>query len=245
MLRREIDEIDRTLLDLLVRRVAIGCKVAAAKDSDSSPSRRPGREASIIRRLAKRDHAPLSVETIVRIWREILSANLSQQTTLTAALFAPNARIAMLAHDYCGSPTALTLHDAASPVLDAVADDRAQIGILPDPGSGQPDRWWPYLLTMMAARRPRVIARLPVVNCGQNKPAAIVIAAQDPESSGDDLTLFAVRRGTSALDGRIIDSWTGDEAWDLIETDGFTTGPDRQKDENTLWLGACARPVTA
>ena len=60
-LRNEIDEIDKRLHDLLMRRVEIGREVAEAKTgTDAGPNLRPGREAQIIRGLAARNNGPLS-----------------------------------------------------------------------------------------------------------------------------------------------------------------------------------------
>ena len=91
-LRNEIDELDKKLHDLLMRRVEIGREVADAKTgTDSGPNLRPGREAQIIRGLAARNKGALSMGSVVRIWREILSANLNQQIEIRAATLSSDA----------------------------------------------------------------------------------------------------------------------------------------------------------
>ena len=62
-LRKEIDEIDKELHNLLVRRIEIGQEVAKAKKINSGLNLRPGREAQIMKRL---------VSEIRRCFRQLL-----------------------------------------------------------------------------------------------------------------------------------------------------------------------------
>ncbi|MGH6962604.1 MAG: chorismate mutase, partial [Dongiaceae bacterium] len=82
-LRRQIDEIDTHLHDLLIRRSAVVAEIGALKGDGGEGNRngffRPGREALIIRRLVERHRGSLPRATIVRMWREMLSATLRQQ----------------------------------------------------------------------------------------------------------------------------------------------------------------------
>ena len=84
-LRREIDGIDDQLLALLGRRIEIGRAVARSKAPDGGPFLRPGREAAILRRLSAAAPATIAAPVIGRIWRQILVANLAQQTAVTVA----------------------------------------------------------------------------------------------------------------------------------------------------------------
>ena len=88
-LRKEIDQIDKELHNLLVRRIEIGQEVAKAKKLNSGFNLRPGREAQIMKHLVLRNTPPLSATSIYRIWREILSANLNQQTPIKSAAYLP------------------------------------------------------------------------------------------------------------------------------------------------------------
>ena len=242
-LRREIDEIDATLHDLLIRRVEIGREVARAKSGGSGPNLRPGREAQVMRRLAARNRAPLSGASVGRIWREILSANLNQQIAITAALFAPENAIYDLAREYCGTASTLTRLDSAASVLDAVASGAAQIGILPGIECGAAWRWWPNLLDRSSGPKPRIIARLPFFGAGSETIDALIIAAQEPEASGDDATLFAIPGSQDPGAGRVIDSWGDDTVWNLVAVDGFIEHPTVAAHATWYRLGAYANPV--
>ena len=242
-LRREIDQIDVTMHDLLIRRVEIGRAVAQAKAGASvgGPNLRPGREAQIMRRLAGRNRDPLSNASVARIWREILSANLNQQVSITAAVFSPETSIRDLAKEYCGTASSITTMDSAKAVIDAIADGSAQIGILPGIETGSAWRWWPLLLGNTAAK-PRILARLPFFVDAADAPDALIIGPQEPEASEDDVTLFAVKDPGAIGECRVIDRWEKGETWHLIEVDGFVDhdGPDHR-----YRLGAYATQATA
>jgi chorismate mutase / prephenate dehydratase len=222
-LRGEIDEIDVALHDLLIRRVEIGQEVARAKAGETTrgPNLRPGREALIMRRLAKRNRAPLSIASVARIWREILSANLNQQVSITAAVFSPEPAINDLAREYCGTASSINIMDSAEATIEAVTNGAAQIGILPEIEGRGSWRWWPLLLKKTPVK-PRILARLPFfAGSATAASGALIIGPQEPEASGDDVTLFAIKDQSLIGDGRVIDRWENGESWHLIEIEGF------------------------
>ena len=77
-LRREIDEIDDEMHDLLMRRTTVVDAIGALKKSDGVPAIRPGREATILRRLITRHEGKFPRALVVRIWREILSGKIGR-----------------------------------------------------------------------------------------------------------------------------------------------------------------------
>ena len=119
-LREEIDEIDTELHELLTRRIKIGQEVAKAKKVNSGFNLRPGREAQILRKLISRNTPPLSANSIYRIWSEILSANLNQETQINAAAYLPSRDYHDLAQDYCGSSSKIIEFSIFQEVLDEI-----------------------------------------------------------------------------------------------------------------------------
>ncbi len=256
-LRREIDGIDVALHDLLMRRVEIGKQVADAKGGDRGPYFRPGREAQIIRRLVARNESYLNIPTLIRFWREILSANLNMQTHVHAAVYLPEGaeKVYDLARDHCGISATIERMDSADAVLNAVAAGTATLGVLP----GFPmtsARWWPGLVSdRTGLATPRIIARLPFCETGAAVGVngfagdAFIVAGQEPESSGEDKTLFAVRDGVE-IDGETVDAGDG---YRLIEQNGFLEIPDglerhlggREGEVPYYRIGAYAVPVHA
>lgn len=175
-----------------------------------------------MRRLAERNRDPLAIASVARIWREILSANLNQQITVNAAVFAPDIHVHDLAREYCGTASAITVMDNAESAVDAVAAGAAQFAILPGIKTGEVWRWWPLLLGP-AADKPRILARLPYFTTDSNATDALIIGPQEPEPSGDDVTVFALNGEASIDGGREIDR--SDEGWRLVEVNGYVDDP--------------------
>src|SRR3546814_13849335 len=71
-LRREIDEIDDAIHDLLMRRTELARQIGRAK-GQGAVFMRPGREARVLRRLVARHTRPFPQPVVTRLWREITS----------------------------------------------------------------------------------------------------------------------------------------------------------------------------
>jgi chorismate mutase-like protein len=196
-LRRQIDEIDGHLHDLLMRRSGVVARIGALK-GNGGPNGffRPGREAIILRRLIERHQGSLPKATIVRMWRELLSAALRLQGPFAIAVFAPKGRGGYwdLARDHFGSLTPAHAHDTVTQVLRAVIDGPATVGVLPLPQEGEREPWWPALVSKDSSQ-PRVIARLPFGAPGNTRGGAVealVIGRAEQEETGRDRSLLVV-----------------------------------------------------
>jgi chorismate mutase / prephenate dehydratase len=190
-LRRQIDEIDNGLQDLLVRRAALVETVIGTKQTGGVAPFRPGREAQIVRRLVGRHRGRFPRASLIRIWRELLSAMVAMQTDLSLAV-CDGCRD--LARDHFGIRVPLLNVPTSDQVLLAVAEDRAVIGVVPLAVGEDMDPWWLQLLAP-AMSHIRIIARLPFGSIGNalgECEDALVIAAMEPEPSGDDCTVFAI-----------------------------------------------------
>src|SRR5215475_12828131 len=75
-LRAELDRIDDALHALLIERAQVVERVAK---SGKRSAYRPGREASIIRRLLRQHTGALPPQTLVRMWREMLAGTNTMQ----------------------------------------------------------------------------------------------------------------------------------------------------------------------
>ncbi len=196
-LRREIDGIDDEMHDLLMRRVEIVERVAEIKNREAAGAYiRPGREMTILRRLMNRHRGELPAAVVIRIWRELLAATTRLQGELSVAVHAPEKSVGYwdLARDHYGSGTKMSLHRLANPVIRAVVNGNATIGVLPLPQEGEPAPWWPALIDA-GDNMPRIVARLPFIeNSGGRfeRLGALAIAHMDRERTGDDVTLVAV-----------------------------------------------------
>lgn len=189
-LRAEIDAIDDSLHDLLMRRAGLAADIARLKaktPGDRSPFFRPGREAAIVRRILARHKGPFPPAALVRIWREVIGALLRLQGPLTVATAATG--LNELARDHFG--TVATVRAQATPfaAIRAVSAARATVAVVPWPAKSDSERpWW---LALAKANAPRVVAALPAFGSSE-KPEALAVAAMAPEPSGKDRSLIAI-----------------------------------------------------
>lgn len=234
-LRAEIDRIDDRLVDLLVERLAVVERIAAAKGDRQrgSLAMRPAREAAILRRLLARAAGCFPTAPLVRMWRELLAATTRLQTPFAVAVWAPPeaAGVWDLARDQFGSQTPFERAVSAARALRRASEGPARIAVLPMPEEGSD--WWPALLEP-AHLRLAAIARLPFVEAGP-AAAALALAPLEPEPSADDLSLVILETPASTSRtrlaetlerGRLAPRWRGVVRDDtrvlhLVEVEGF------------------------
>lgn len=98
VLRRQIDEIDDQVLELLGRRGEIAQKIGEEKTKSRLPNfHSPSRELKIFQRLFERNQGPYPDDAIRDIFREIFSATLSLEKPLRVAFLGPEATFTHLA----------------------------------------------------------------------------------------------------------------------------------------------------
>jgi chorismate mutase/prephenate dehydratase len=251
-LRRRLDEIDDKLQDLLIDRAEIVSLVAASKKDGNQPAFQPAREAEIIRRLVGRHRGAFPVANLVRMWREMLAATVRLQSPFSVAVFAPADQLGFwdLARDHYGSDTPMSAYETVAQVIRTVDGGTGSVGVLPLPKAGEPDPWWPHLLTA-DDNTPRVVARLPFGARGNVRADtdALAIGCGGPQESGLDRTLLAAEISTAVSQRRIsellatlglactfICSHRGEAVY-LIEVEGFVPISDRRLDAFRLELG--------
>ena len=269
-LRREIDDIDNRLHDLLMRRAGLVARIRDAKQDESGAIYRPGREAAVLRRLAGRHDGSLPVAVIVRLWRELMSAFVGMQGRFAVALWdSAEGGCRDLARDHFGSIVPLSVHATPRGVIRAVFDGEATVGVLPLPRDGDEDPWW-LALAGGGDRGVRICARLPFVPGGNGQgtaDGAMVIADIEPDASGADRSYIVVHdaeemsrgRLVAALQGAGLDGSTvaqrsepGGGVHYLVEIDGFVTQADPRLEnlvetvegiDSARVVGVCAVPL--
>ena len=194
-LRDEIDEIDRNLHDLIMRRTQVVEGVRAAKDG-SKAMIRPSREAEIIYRLMVEHKGGFPKRELARIWRELIVATLSFEGPFSVAVFEGENETGYwdLARDQYGTFTSLLRHSSARAVVEAVRKQNATLGVLPFPHRHEDVSWWRFLVSE-APETPKVIARLPFItdsNIRNRDLEALVICPIKQEETGRDQTFLAV-----------------------------------------------------
>lgn len=193
-LRGEIDRIDDTMQDLLIRRMEIVEQVSALKKGTCGLV--PGREAQILQRLIARHRGRFPKATMVRLWREIFSALVGLQGPLSLAVYMPKrgAGYLEIAHEHYGSYTPAISYTSVGQVIRSVTDGTATVGILPRPQEDDALPWWPSILSDNRDT-PKIIARLPFCGPGPTRGEgleAMAIAKMAYDPSGEDMTVLVL-----------------------------------------------------
>jgi chorismate mutase / prephenate dehydratase len=198
-LRREIDLIDDSLHDLLMRRSEVSRAIARVKQPSATegngalvPALRPAREAAILRRLLARHTGDLPARVLVRIWREIIASSLRVQSRFHLHVYAAENHSGFidLAHAHFGSQTPIRSHPRPSLVIHACAEEANSLGIVPLPQIEEPGPAWWAQLAPAGEKGPRVVAKLPFVQDDEDILSAYAVGAVEQEPSGDDTTLL-------------------------------------------------------
>jgi len=130
-LRKQIDEIDDRVLDLLDQRARVVIDIARAKQGANLPTHDPERERQVLDRLASRD-GQFPKEAIRSVYREIMSASLALEEPIKIAYLGPEGTFSHaaaralfgLSARYCEATT-------FEGVFDAVSRREAQHGVVP------------------------------------------------------------------------------------------------------------------
>jgi chorismate mutase / prephenate dehydratase len=206
-LRGELDRIDTAVHDLLMQRAKI---VEYVAHSGKPAAFRPGREASIIRRLLGRHQGALPAVAVVRIWRELLAGTTAMQGGFSLAVCDADqgAPLTQLAREHFGALTPLRTFGSAGQALADVSQGAASIAVLPYPSDS--DNWWVALLH----HEPRlhVIARLPFWKPrpdGAPSAQALVVASTTADASADDQSLVGLECDSDVSRARLSSELTG------------------------------------
>jgi len=89
--RRRIDEIDETILELLIERAQLAKKIGELKKEHGLEIHVPEREREILERLLGKNRGRFPENALVRIFREIISACLSLEQPLRVGYLGPKA----------------------------------------------------------------------------------------------------------------------------------------------------------
>lgn len=196
-LRAELDRLDDALHDTLMRRAEVVAEVAALRVKGAVPLR-PGREATIVRRLLARHSGGLPPVAIVRMWRELLASTTAQQRPMLVTVCQADGDPAYLAaaREHFGALTPMRAHRTPAQAISEVSAGVATVAVLPLPVEGEAPAaaWWTALLHRDDPRI-HVVARLPFWSArpeGSPKVQALVVSAAAPDPSGADRSLLGL-----------------------------------------------------
>lgn len=191
--RAEIDRIDDAIHDLLMRRAGIVHQVRSL----GKPPYRPGREASMVRRLLARNHGHLPGRGLAMLWRQMFAAHIAVETTFLIAVCDTSEDCAYLAaaREHFGALTPMRVHRSAAQAMSDIRSHVATAAVLPLPVEEEPSQaaWWVNLLHRDTPRL-YVVARLPFWAKPRGEGAvsaqALVLSTAAPDASGHDRSLL-------------------------------------------------------
>lgn len=218
-LRRQIDETDTQLHDLLMRRAALVAEVGVAKQEEHARVEVPVREAEILRRLLGRHSGKLPLGALVRLWRELMGAAIVMQADFSVAVAVPEADPGIwdLARDHYGSQVPMTAYRSPGEVLRALAELRHDSGVIAVPAGDGDDAWW-RALAGGAGDGPRINARLPFAGRGNARGTHDAFVVGRAANGVGDRTLFMLEMsGEASRDSLITVLSQGDVAAVVVQ----------------------------
>ena len=187
-IRREMDEIDNAIADLMARRIQCSAKVRSQKNNTgtlvASPIR-PAREATIMRRLLARGRGTVPPDLLVRLWRAILSASTLSQAAVTL-------HVSRRLNAQMGLRLRLRDHFGATPVDEHRDEARALTQVNINAGdicAVETQSAWADAFAEGRAGEARIIAMLPVLRDGP-MPELLIFGHAQALATGDDETVI-------------------------------------------------------
>ena len=131
-LRKMIDDLDREVLGLLNRRGEIVLRIGELKTENNVGVYDPVRESQIEKRLREMNPGPLSDDSVLRVYREIISACRALQQPLKVVFLGPEGSFSHQAafHEFGGSAELLPVASFGD-VFEEVENGRASYGVVP------------------------------------------------------------------------------------------------------------------
>ena len=207
-LRREVDELDDALHDLVMRRAIVVEQVGnlAVK---GRVALRPGREAAIVRRLLARHTGRFPPGRLVQMWRELISGMTAIQGPFVLAVCAPDAASGYISatREHFGAQTPLRVHRTPAQAIGTVSAGTASAAVLPLPAEDEPASaaWWTALLHKDDPRI-YIVARLPFWAPrpeGTRELPALLVSVAPPDPSGHDRSYLGLEVGMEQSRARL------------------------------------------
>lgn len=131
-LRKQIDEIDRKVIDVLNKRTKLSLEIGKIKKKSKLSVYSPDRESDVYNKVITVNRGPLSDESVQAIYREIMSGTLSLAGPVRVAYLGPVATFTHLASiKKFGSSVEYIPANSITEVFQEVEKGRAEYGVVP------------------------------------------------------------------------------------------------------------------
>ena len=139
-IRQKIDSLDSDILDLFNQRAHQAVLIAKEKNKSKELDNfyNPEREAQVIRRIQELNKGPLSNESVLKLFREVMSACLSLEAPLKVSYLGPEGTYTQLAaKNHFGSSILSIPHLSVEEVFSSVEKRDSHYGVVPVENSTQ------------------------------------------------------------------------------------------------------------
>ncbi len=211
-LRKQIDEIDNVILDLLSKRSDIVSQVAIHK-KELPVKIRPAREIQMNWNLAKHASKAYPAPVLQRIWREIITSTLTLEGGFTVSIFFDklndlHTSLALwdLTRDHFGTWCPIYRKLNKIEMIEDLARYKTELAVLPIKNQSiDPTPWWLYLAHRPKQEgnwNPRISFHLPFSGPSNSHSymdniEALALSCAQPEASGYDESLYCIEVKTS------------------------------------------------
>lgn len=131
-LRKQIDVVDRELVDLLNKRAQIVVEVGKLKTADGTPIYAPDREKRVFEKIRTANQGPLPNKTLIAIYRELMSGSFALEKPLRIAYLGPKGSFSHLAaKGKFGASVEYEPVTLIRSVFDEVSRGHADFGVVP------------------------------------------------------------------------------------------------------------------
>lgn len=230
--RAELARIDEQVLALIAERLQVDARGFEAP-SVGAPLR-PALELQILRALLGKAPAHVEPETIVEIWRALLTSGDRKQRMFDVVVGGPRqdpVRLYDIARRHFGARTRIShVGDPQAALMRVVENPNSCVAVTPWPSAPGVGSWWPAL-SESRFHKLHVIAGLPVLGAGES-PEACVFSAAPNEETGKDVSLLLVEDPHHRLSRALQEAGlTGkelarSEPRALVRVDGFVASDD-------------------
>jgi chorismate mutase/prephenate dehydratase len=131
-LRKKIDQLDNSIIELLNDRAKVAMAIAKTKRDEGKSLYSPDRESQVLEKILRKNMGPLGDSALEAIYREVMSASFSMSQALKVAYMGPEASFSNLAAlKRFGSQVKYIPCESIPDVFLAVEKGSAEFGVVP------------------------------------------------------------------------------------------------------------------
>ena len=188
-LREIIDQIDEKIVQLLSERCKIAGKVGVWKIENGHPIFVPEREKQLYKKLKKQNQGPLSDNSLVNIYREVISGaiSLEQPLRIGYTLVAVSEPLRHPARLTFGDSAHYSCYNSVQELFNAVETGECDYGVVPFYNGKE--RFFSDTVDALMITGSSVVAERISESDGST---SLIIGQQSPSESGDDRTFIRV-----------------------------------------------------